>query len=211
MKKIFMLALACIVMLGAQAQIVSSRSVTIKKTETTTTNYIRLGVGFMNVHDSEEGESADSKVGYNFTWGFQKPITDFNLYYDFDLGLGSRGYKLDDDGSFIAHNIQVAPVNIGWKPTLTDNLKFDVHIGAYASFDYAGKLKSDDYSIKLGDFIDLLDEEDISYKRFDVGLNVGVGVWYDRFNLDLSYQAGCIEMVPDTKSRTFLLRLGVAF
>lgn len=207
-----MLALACILMLGAQAQIVSSRSVTIKKAEKTTTNYLRVGVGFMNVHDSEAGESADSKIGYNVTWGIQKPLTDFDLYYDFDLGLGSRGYKYDSDDSFIAHNIQVAPINIGWKPTLTGDLKFDIHLGVYASCDYAGRYKTyNDNSFSLGDFIDILDEEDITYKRFDVGLNAGLGLWYDRFNLDLTYQAGCIEMVPGVKSHNILLRLGVAF
>jgi hypothetical protein len=63
----------------------------------------------------------------------------------------------------------------------------------------------------LSDYIDYLDEDGISYKRFDVGLNVGVGVWYDRFNLDLTYQTGFIEVVPGVKSHAVLLRLGVAF
>jgi hypothetical protein len=239
MKKIFLLALACIMMLGAQAQIVSSRSVTIKKAERTTTNYVRFGVGFMNLSlhgpsfyfDDEVGNTS-SKAGYNFVYGFQKPITDFNLYWDFNVGLGSRGfkYKEEEDGyiykeNFIAHNVQLSPINIGCKPSITDNIKIDIHAGVYASFDYAGKGKweetgahevYDSESYSLSDLIDDLDE-DVSYRRYDVGLNVGVGVWYDRFNIDLTYQTGFIDAIHDSeynagaKSHNLLLRLGIAF
>jgi hypothetical protein len=211
MKKIIMLALACVMMLGAQAQIVSSRSVTVKKAESTTTNYLRFGAGFMNIHGEDAGD-ANSNIGYNVVWGIQKPITDFDLYWDLNLGLGSRGFKYSDyDESFIAHNVQFSPLNIGWKPEITSDIKFDAHIGVYGSFDYAGKYKEDGESISLGDFIDYLDYEDESYKRFDVGLNFGVGVWYDRFNIDLTYQTGFIGMVDGVKSHNILLRLGIAF
>jgi hypothetical protein len=215
MKKIFLLALACIMMLGAQAQIVSSRSVTIKKSERTTTNYVRFGVGFMNVHGCSDLDETSTNVGYNVVWGIQKPITDFNLYYDFNLGLGSRGFKdkeYDYDASFIAHNVQLSPVNIGWKPSITDNIRFDAHVGAYVGYDYTGKYKDDEGSISLSDMIDELEESGgDKYKRFDAGLNVGVGVWYDRFNIDLSYQAGFVNTGHCMKTRNLLLRLGFAF
>jgi hypothetical protein len=225
MKKIIMLALACVMMLGAQAQIVSSRSVAVKteKKASTTTNYLRLGVGFMNVTGDYIKETS-SKTGYNFVYGFQKPITDFDLYWDMNFGLGSRGYKYseyDYDESFIAHNIQLSPVNIGWKPSITSNIKIDVHAGAYVSFDYAGKGKweysdGESGSQSLSDLNDELKEDGDSYKRFDVGINIGVGVWYDRFNLDLTYQTGFIDAIDcahgyGIKSHAVLLRLGVAF
>ncbi len=228
MKKLILLALTCVMLSGAQAQIVSSRSVTIKteKKARTTTQYFRVGIGFMNVN-GEFLDDTSSKTGYNVVYGFQKPITDFGLYWGMDFGLGSRGYKWsDNDGSekyeesFIAHNIQISPINIGWKPTLTDHIKMDIHIGAYLSYDYTGKYKwtygRESGSENLSDFIDALDYEDISYSRFDVGMNLGVGVWYDRFNLDLTYQGGFINALEDNddgnaKTRNILLRLGISF
>ena len=42
----------------------------------------------------------------------------------------------------------------------------------------------------------------------------GVGVWYDRFNLDFTYQRGFIDVFSDfdkIKTSNFMIRLGVAF
>ena len=55
---------------------------------------------------------------------------------------------------------------------------------------------------------------EVDYNHFDAGMNIGVGVWYDRFNLDLTYQRGFIDAFSDTdgfKTSNFMIRLGIAF
>ena len=72
-------------------------------------------------------------------------------------------------------------------------------------------MKGDGESISWGDFADYLD---VDYNHYDVGMNIGVGVWYSRFNLDLTYQRGFIDTFSDlgsNKTSNFMIRLGVAF
>ena len=79
------------------------------------------------------------------------------------------------------------------------------------SIDYAGKIKEEGESISWGD---MADYDGVDYRRYDVGMNSGVGVWYDRFNLDLCYQCGFVDVYSDydgIKTSNFMIRLGIAF
>lgn len=215
MKKFFLLISAVLFCIGTEAQIVSSQSVSIQreaKIPSETIWYLRGGLNMMGF----SGDGADGlskKTGYNFVYGFQKPIGTIGTYWGMDFGVGSRGYKMDDDEydiSLTAHNIQVSPFTFGWKYGLSDDIKLDLHAGAFASFDYTGKMKSEDESISMGDWED---ELGLEWKRFDAGMNIGIGIWYDRFNLDFTYQRGFIEVATDAECNTsnFMIRLGVAF
>lgn len=85
------------------------------------------------------------------------------------------------------------------------------HVGVFASYDYTSKMKADGESISWGDYADYME---VDYNHFDAGMNIGVGVWYDRFNLDLIYQRGFIDTFSDAdgfKTSNFMIRLGIAF
>ena len=85
------------------------------------------------------------------------------------------------------------------------------NIEQYASYDYTSKMKEDGESISWGDYADYME---VDYNHFDAGMNIGVGVWYDRFNLDLTYQRGFIDAFSDAdgfKTSNFMIRLGIAF
>jgi hypothetical protein len=71
-------------------------------------------------------------------------------------------------------------------------------------------MKYDGESISMGDWED---ELDIEWNRFDAGMNIGFGIWYDRFNLDFTFQRGFVEAATDSEAYTsnIMLRLGVAF
>ena len=72
-------------------------------------------------------------------------------------------------------------------------------------------MKESGESISWGDFADYAS---VDYNAYDVGLNAGVGFWYDRFNLDFCYQRGFIDAFSDSngfKTSNFMIRLGVAF
>lgn len=215
MKKFLSFVVVSLLYMGVQAQIVSSRSVSIQresKVPSETMWYLRGGVNMMGFA-GDGADGTDKKMGYNFVYGFQKPIGTIGTYWGMDFGVGSRGYKAEAGGydmSLMAHNVQVSPFTFGWKYGLIDNVKLDIHAGAYAGFDYAGKIKLEDESISMGDWED---ELDVEWKRFDAGLNVGFGVWYDRFNLDITFQRGFIEAATEAESYTsnLMIRLGIAF
>ena len=211
MKKVLSMVAALLLCVGTQAQIVSSRS-TIVKTEkqaSSTQWFLRAGLNIMNF-SGDGAEGADSNIGYNATFGYQKPLGSTGGYWGMEFGLGSRGFKVDDT-KCMAHNIQYSPFTFGWKFAVADNVRIDPHVGVFASYDYTSKMKEDGESISWGDYADYME---VDYNHFDAGMNIGVGVWYDRFNLDLTYQRGFIDVFTDAdgiKTSNFMIRLGIAF
>ena len=219
MKKLLSLAAAFLLCAGVQAQIVSSRSVSIKsaqKQPSETQWFLRGGLNVMKM-TGDGAEDTGSKLGYNFVYGFQKPLGSIGTYWGLEFGLGSRGWKVEENESdyeyslsLMAHNVQVSPFTFGYKYNITDALAVDAHLGAYVSCDYVGKIKekesyqgdSEETSVNMGDWED--------WKRVDAGMNIGVGIWYDRFNLDFTYQRGFIK-TWECNTSNVLIRLGVAF
>ena len=195
MKKVLSIVAALLLCVGTQAQIVSSRSAIVKtqKQASNTQWFLRAGLNIMNLNG--DGVEADSNIGYNATFGYQKPMGRFKA----------------DEMKCIAHNIQYSPFTFGWKIGVADNLSIDPHLGVFASYDYTSKMKESGESISWGDFADYLE---VDYNHFDAGMNIGVGLWYDRFNLDFTYQRGFIDVFSDLdgiKTSNFMIRLGIAF
>lgn len=210
-KSLLLFVMTLLVCSGIQAQIVSSRSVGIESTPqrpSETMWYLRGGLN-MAGFAGDGAEGMGRKAAYNFAVGFQKPITNIGTYWGMDFGLGSRGWKIDELKT-MTNNLQVSPFTFGWKYGITDDFFIDGHIGGFISFDYLGKMKYDGESISMGDWED---ELDIEWNRFDAGMNIGFGIWYDRFNLDFTFQRGFVEAATDSEAYTsnIMLRLGVAF
>ncbi len=210
-KSLLLFVMTLLVCSGIQAQIVSSRSVGIESTPqrpSETMWYLRGGLN-MTGFAGDGAEGMGRKAAYNFAVGFQKPITNIGAYWGMDFGLGSRGWKIDELKT-MTNNLQVSPFTFGWKYGITDDFFIDGHIGGFISFDYLGKMKYDGESISMGDWED---ELDIEWNRFDAGMNIGFGIWYDRFNLDFTFQRGFVEAATDSEAYTsnIMLRLGVAF
>lgn len=215
-KKVLSIMIALLACVGVQAQIVSSSSRSIKVGSvrpSETMWYLRGGLNMVGFA-GEEADDLGRKAAYNVVVGFQKPIASQGAYWGMDFGLGSRGYKYDDDGytvKLMANNIQISPVTLGWKYEVADNLFIDGHIGAFLSVDYTGKFKLEDDDYELSESSNMGDWE--GWNRFDVGIGIGFGLWYDRFNFDITFQRGFIEVMEYTDMYTsnIMLRLGIAF
>lgn len=222
MKKcLIVAALALFSVAGMQAQIVSSRSVNIKTTEVkkpkTTTWMVRGG---MNVGKfvGDGADDTDSKIGYDVAFSFQKPIKDAGLFWGMEFALGTRGYSIKEDGGYgegedfkqMSHAFRWSPFTLGYRYDINDKFAVDAHLGAFVSVDYAGKIKWGDDDLSIGDW-DQWYEDD--WNRFDAGMALGFGVWYDRFNLDFTWQRGFVDAISDwdVYSSNLMLRLGVAF
>ena len=86
------------------------------------------------------------------------------------------------------------------------------HVGVFASYDYTSKNERRWRKASVGVIMQIIWR--LTYNHFDAGMNIGVGVWYDRFNLDLTYQRGFIDAFSDAdgfKTSNFMIRLGIAF
>lgn len=256
MKKLLLFAVGAAMAATASSQVMTSYS--YSKSERKTLWYARLGVSFNNLtagsvceamnspwleDNGETPYSFGSKTGMTVDFGFQRPISNFGLYWGMELGIGTRGFTMkydesevdpDDDfetnAKMMTWNVKYSPFTFGYKYTLTDDIKLDAHIGAFVSYDFAGKKLS--YEETDGDKWELKDDElkdALDYQDFDAGMQLGIGVWYKRFNLDFTWQRCFVPYGKMTMrawdsygeslgteeyslySSNFMIRLGVAF
>lgn len=219
MKKFF-LSIAAALMLGgvasAQSTIVSSTGVNVvsQDTPSETQWILRAGMNFAGM-TGDGAEDTGTKLGYDVAVSFQKPLSDFGMFWGMELGLGTRGYSYDEgsaDVNFMAHNVRFSPFTFGYAYQINETMKVDAHLGAWVSYDLWGKMTEkedgEEYEADLGEIDDYM-----GYQNLDAGMTFGIGFWYDRFNLDLSWQRGFIEPFDDVKatSNNLMLRVGVAF
>lgn len=177
------------------------------------------------------------QAGMDIDFGFQRGIGKAGLYWGMELGFGTRGgamrseysYHYEDrwdsytvegksKGRLLTWNIKYSPFTFGYKYSITDDIKIDAHLGLFLSYDFAGNAKfkyddDDDEKLSLGD---LRDEYD--FQAFDAGLQLGAGVWWKRFNFDITWQRGFVPLGSyylddrhDLYSSNVMFRLGVAF
>lgn len=212
MKKSFLFLCTMLCSLAMNAQLVSSHSASLTerpKAPSRTTWMVRLGVG-SNKFVGDDYKKLDSKVGYFFGFEFNRSMGQRGAYWGMDFDLTSRGFAVEDYYKFSAHNIQWSPFIFGWRIAVpSSKFSIDPHVGVYVACDYAGKIAYEDSRIddvKIGDIDD--------YNRFDAGLKIGVGVWYNnKYNIDFTYQRGFLATDTDLDggASNFMFRLGYAF
>lgn len=230
MKKLIFFSLCILASISANAQLVKSR--TFAKKESNTTWYTRFGLSVNNMAGNmretpwtpfnerpSTGSSWGPAASYDITFGFQKPINRSDVYWGMDLGIGTRGFsheyspkgEYEVNEKMNAHNVKFSPVTFGYKHELFDQFSIDIHVGGYFSYDFAGEVKQNIESAYEGQYKIKNIEK---YVRYDAGVAAGAGIWYNRFNLDFTYQRGFISVVEfdeDMYSSKFMIRLGVSF
>lgn len=186
--------------------------------------------------------SFPSPTGFDVSIAFNKSIKQMPVYWGMELGIANRGYKAEAEwhsgkfssfGDYIGHHIKqnqsltaydiyLTPIMFGYKYELLSNMTIDAHLGGFASVDFAGELKNYEYDWQTSSGHDREKESthktnisDISsYRRFDAGLNIGVGFWYGHFNIDFTWQRGFVNVFDfdaTMHSQSLKLRLGYAF
>lgn len=220
MKKLIcfaIVAILCSTVASAQSAIVSSRSKSISVVETkqpsTTQWVLRAGANFAGV-TGDDTEDLDRKFAYDLSLSFQKPLSDFGMYWGMEFALGSRGFSAEEKDydyklTALAHNFRYSPFTFGYAYAFNESVKIDAHLGAWLSYDYYG-LWTVEYDGE-SESESIYDMDD--YMGFDAGIALGVGVWFDRFNVDLTWQRGFVGMFEDTEaySNNLRLSLGIAF
>ena len=196
MKKIVSFVCAALCCVAMNAQLVTSRSVSVStapKAPSRTTWMVRLGLATNNFV-GEHADDLGAKIGYTFGFEFNKSMGQRGAYWGMDFTFASRGYSFDEDGyeeKLKLHEFQWAPFTFGWKIPVANSIAIDPHVGIFAAGDIAGKwtFKEDGETedVKIGDIDDL--------RRYDIGMKIGVGVWFkNKFNVDLTYQRGFVPV-----------------
>ncbi len=211
MKKLLLLTLLASCVLCAEAQNSAKRRDLLRESGLSEPykldQYIRGGLNLSTISgvDSFDFDNNILQAGYFLGYGFTAPIF-WDLYWGSEFALTTRGFggefefpeydQVGNDVEYIhAHLVQLTPINIGYRYALSDNVKLDLQVGVYLSYDYAGKYYYDD---KFDDSYDLnytfeeyAESKEMSYSRFDVGLNSGLGVWYkDKVKFDVQVKNG---------------------
>lgn len=235
MKKFLLLAMTALMALTASSQelpahdgIVWYGRVGLSINNATGGKFVKETNDYYSDHHIGLKESMGCRMGMSVDFGFQQPMWN-GLYFGMELGLGTRGFSSKTQGNqenwikerMTTWNVKCAPIIIGYKFPVTSDIKIDAHVGGFASCDWAGQHMS---------FVDSYGEKDKSdglgdygYNAGDAGIQAGVGIWWKRFNLDVTYQRGFIPMLEITQyydsssaeykiySSNVMVRLGVAF
>ncbi len=179
--------------------------------------------------------SLGCNVGGDFSAAFNRAMGKNGLYWGMEFGIGSRGAKgkteyggtdwyENSTQSISTWNVKYSPFIFGYKYNLNEDMRLDAHLGVFASFDFAGSGKADWEYDDGGDEdkVSLGDEDLEGFQRFDAGMHVGIGFWWKRFNIDITYQRGFISAMDwdshyddfndkSVYSSNLMLRLGVSF
>lgn len=169
-------------------------------------------------------------TSYDVSFGFNKSFGKSPMYWGMDIKLGTRGYGTDakyyknetkkygirfetainETFSLTTYNVYLSPFTFGYRYTFLERMAADIHLGIYASYDFAGKGKA--YTSKHKKdwqdgllYLNRTEENESKYDikdddnmhKYDAGINLGVGYWFGHFNIDFSWQRGFIPMFVD--------------
>jgi hypothetical protein len=192
-----------------------------------------------NSYDGDGSYSVGSRVGMDLSIAFNKPIANSGAYWGMELGLGTRGasasskysnesgsYQEESKQHIATWNAKFSPFTIGYKYALNSDIKLDGHIGAFVSYDFTGSgvakwtvIRDGEEDDSYEDKNNLGEDELDGFQKFDAGMQIGVGVWYKKFNFDITYQRGFVHAssyrykseMYDIFSSNLMLRIGYSF
>lgn len=197
MKKFLLAAFAVFMSLSASAQLISSNTITHKKTKS---GYNRFSVSYKSfkVDDvSLNGVSLDWTKGISLS-------SSAPLYLETGLGV-MYASKSEMDGDISHKYLGVTvPIDVTYKFDIAESgVKIAPFAGIYLRGNILGKSEIEGY--------DEYDWYDVGGKRFNVGWQLGVGFEYKALYLGVSYGGDINELMEEVKSNTFAATLGVTF
>lgn len=147
-----------------------------------------------------------TRANYDLMFGFNKYFGKTDLYWGMEFGLGTRGGSFTSKGEYYGesfnekcylntYNVKYTPFVIGYKYPINDDFKIDAHFGLFLSFDFAGSYTEDGWSKYDGEKETFNEswsvyDEDIDFIPVDGGIQLGIGVWYRKFNINFTWQRG---------------------
>ncbi len=180
----------------------------------------RIGPAFTTVSSDDarlDGGSMKTGLNVGFAAGAavsnQIPLfIESGLYYIEKGGKGDGGNL----GGKFTYNLDYLEVPLVFKYShpLTEHARIEPYVGGYFAVGIGGKIKNYGEREAYSSFSSN-EYDDGSFKRFDAGLKMGVGLSYDMFYMDVAYDLGlrniCHDTFDDSKNGALLLNFGLNF
>lgn len=165
----------------------------------------------MNFSNMTKAEGTKALPGFNLGVGMDYGFSE-NWSLQSGLMISSKGFKFKEgDWKDKYRPIYLdIPILAAYKFNISDNTKFVINAGPYLAIGLGGKNKeTDEEDIKL------FDKDGYDWKRFDLGIQYGIGLELsDRYLINLTGQNGFISPVDggdDPKNMTFTIGVGYRF
>jgi len=217
--------------------IILSSGIEVKAQKRSITSDFLVGFNFSELDIEGANRDKVPKLGMNIGMNLNfKVISNFHIQTGFFVS--KKGLKQDISRSetdavgittindtvwnYTGNYIQV-PLALGFEVYLTEKFAFNVNAGLYAAYGYKGKSKRETTLTVVQDNIpsvaDTKEEEFETYtprrwRRFDYGAVGRVGLIYDVFTVNLSYEYGLYDInrqSPSLKNRNLTVALGFRF
>lgn len=168
----------------------------------------KFGMNFSNMTKIDESKALPGfTLGVGMDYGFNE-----NWSLQSGLMISSKGFKFKEgDWKDKYRPIYLdIPILAAYKFNISDNTKFVINAGPYLAIGLGGKNKeTDEEDIKL------FDKDGYDWKRFDLGIQYGIGLELsDCYLINLTGQNGFISPVDggdDPKNMTFSIGVGYRF
>lgn len=168
----------------------------------------KFGMNFSNMTKIDESKALPGfTLGVGMDYGFNE-----NWSLQSGLMISSKGFKFKEgDWKDKYRPIYLdIPILAAYKFNISDNTKFVINAGPYLAIGLGGKNKeTDEEDIKL------FDKDGYDWKRFDLGIQYGIGLELsDRYLINLTGQNGFISPVDggdDPKNMSFTIGVGYRF
>lgn len=168
----------------------------------------KFGMNFSNMTKVDESKALPGfTLGVGMDYGFNE-----NWSLQSGLMISSKGFKFkegDWKNKYRPIYLDI-PILAAYKFNISDNTKFVINAGPYLAIGLGGKNKETD-----AEDIKLFDKDGYDWKRFDLGIQYGIGLELsDRYLINLTGQNGFISPVDggdDPKNMTFTIGVGYRF
>lgn len=153
----------------------------------------------MSNYIGKDAEEEEAKARFGFLAGVG---VDYDFYNGAAIQTGLyatlQGAKFPSNRKENLFYLQL-PLHIAYKVDFTPGTRIVFHGGPHAAYGLSGK--TNDGSNLFND----------SYKRFDVGAGIGVGLDINRFLLDLGWDMGFINLCDCSKKKNMIVHLSLGY
>lgn len=198
MKKIFSLIIAAVVVVSAQAQIYSSRSV-----NTESSNYDRIYASYSSYGLSPKEGDGDSYSGFRLGW--LKGISVMSEQPLFvEVGVNGQYNAKAEDGATARFLKFAVPVSVAYKYALSDNFRIVPHTGIHLGVNAMGEYDYGSHSVSFFD-------GDEGASRVQFGWQIGAGFEFKKLYVGFEYSLDFNKYVEGVSTHDIYATLGINF
>jgi len=217
MKKLFLIAVCAFSALTMSAQRASSSSSSFFSTEKSSESVrfgIRAGLNFATM--TGDDLDVDSRTSFHVGVIADIPLLQ-SLYIQSGLYLTDKGFKIEDDGDeFSVKPMYLEiPVLASYRYNFSDATQLQFNVGPYFAFGVGGKAKYKEDGEEYEEDFFGDDEDQFGGKRFDCGLQVGLGLTFAKhIYVGGAYEFGFTKVTDGSakpKNSNWMVSVGYTF